>query len=112
MLSGPPCCVMTGQYRLVLAVSSGIRAQGHLWALPEHPRYPILASLSRVHFGTWNNGKSVGSLGVAFQYVIEGTDTHLSLRGHLGVRSALFARGVALPARRKTGGVYAPVRVG
>ena len=81
-----PRAIMAGQYRLVLAVSSGIRAQGHLWALPEHPRYPILASLSRVHFGTWNNGKSVGSLGVVFQNVIEGTDTHLSLRGHLVVR--------------------------
>ena len=32
-----------------------------------------------------NNGKSAGGLGVVFQYVIEGTDTHLSLRGHLGV---------------------------
>ena len=46
---------------LVLAVSTGIRAQGHLWALPEHPECPILASLSGVRFGTWNNGKLVPS---------------------------------------------------
>ena len=39
-----PRAIMVGQYRLVLAVSTGIRAQGHLWALPEHPECPILNS--------------------------------------------------------------------
>ena len=56
-----PLAIMVSQYRLVLAVSTGIRAQGHLWALPEHPECPILASLSGVRFGTWNNGKLVPS---------------------------------------------------
>ena len=29
-----PRAIMVGQYRLVLAVSTGIRAKDHLWALP------------------------------------------------------------------------------
>ena len=78
--------IMAGQYRLVLAVSTGIRAQGRVLWPSTLQTGQNRANLPRRRNGIWNNGKSAGSLGVVFQYVIEGTDTHLSLRGHLGVR--------------------------
>ena len=83
-----PRAIMVGQYRSVLAVSTGIRAQDRVLWPGTLQTGQNRANLPRRRNGTWNNGKSVGSLmGVVFQYVIiEGTDTHLSLRGHLGVR--------------------------
>ena len=80
-----PRAIMVGQYRLVLAVSTGIRAQGRVLWPSTLQTGQNRANLPRRRNGIWNNGKSAGGLGVVFQYVIEGTDTHLSLRGHLGV---------------------------
>ena len=58
-----PRAIMVGQYRLVLAVSTGIRAQGHLWALPEHPECSILASLGGCVSGEAVAGNRLGAPG-------------------------------------------------